>query len=178
MRTERGFTLIAILMVIVVVTAIAGTSYLANLEKPPSITPNENPAMSPQPTSSVSPSPSSTPTLSSTSQPTSSPSKTTIVSLNQSFSMKAGDEVEISNTNLKIKITTITVPSEGTYDMPNKVLGQATYQGQTESFSFTLGGNQTAEMANLRRQQNVFNLFNIYVQQVTGNEVTLIVKKI
>lgn len=111
-------------------------------------------------------------------QPTSQPPKLKLVNLNEGFSMGVGDEVEVSETGLKLKITVIATPQEGTFDLPSRVEGQATYQGQTEKLSFTIGGNQPEEIANQRRQKNVFNLFNIYVQKVTVSEVTLIVERI
>ena len=137
---------------------------------------------SPEPTSSyqptLTPQPTFTPQPTPTPQPTSQQAKLKIVNLNEEFSMSTGDEVEVSNTGLKIKITSIITPQEGTFDLPNSAGGQATYQGQAESFSFTVGGNQPQEIANQRRQKDVFNLFNIYAHKVTDSEITLIVKRI
>lgn len=170
---RKGFSSNTILIVMGILVILAGGAYFINQQ---SITQNNPPAIIPSPQPTTTPQP--TPTPASTPQPTSPPANTNTVNLNQSFTMKAGDQVEVSGTGLKIKITVIASAESGTYDKPNRVEGQAIYQGQIDSLSFTLGGNQTQEMANLRRQKDVFSLFNIYVQQVTSSEVTLIVKKI
>lgn len=112
-----------------------------------------------------------------TSQPI-SPLKSKVANLNEPFTMKTGNDVEVADTGLKLKITAIAVPPEGTFDLPNRVEAQATYQGQEENLSFIIGGNQPEEIERQRRAKNVFNLFNIYVQKVTASEVTLIVKRI
>ena len=123
-------------------------------------------------------SPQGSPKSTSSPQPTSQPPRLKIININEQFLMKPGDEVEVANTGLKLKIMVIATPSEGTFDAPNRVAGQATYRGQTEDLFFTIGGRQPEEIASQSRQKNIFNAFNIYVQKVTVSEVTLIVKRI
>ena len=89
--------------------------------------------------------------------------------------MKKGDEVEVANTGLRIKVTDIQTPSEGTFDLPSYVVGKASYRGKTEEFNLSFSGMAIPEVINQRRQKRIFDTFNIYMQKVTGNEVTFII---
>ncbi len=97
------------------------------------------------------------------------------VNLNQEFSLNEGEEVMVSGTDLKIKTTDIDTPAKDTFDSPNRVTLKLSHKGSVEEITLIIGGNQPLELAEQRRQKDIFG-FNIYVVKVDSSEVTFIVK--
>lgn len=194
---QNGFVPIIIVIAVSVVVASLAGGFVLKDKIIPSFKPISSPGIFPKATSSASPtlipsSPKSTPqdryqnpcssgqtALYESGQltgcETQSKIGSKIVNISESFTMKKGDEVEVANTGLRIKVTDIQTPPEGTYDLPNYVEGKASYQGKTEEFNFSFSGMAIPEVINQRRQKKIFETFNIYMQKVTSNEVTFII---
>lgn len=172
-KSQQGLAFIGIMLIAAVSLAVTIGVLATSKEKqvgPPSLFQN-SPTPTPSPAPTLSPEPTSSP------QSTLPPVKKKVVNLNEQFTVQGRDVIEISNTGLTLKITVIALPSAGTYDLPNKVEGQAIYGGQTEQFNLIVGGNQPLEIQEQRRQKKVFNTFIIYAKKVVVDETTLIVTK-